>query len=329
MSRYLVASGVSSNPAIYDGGTLPAANAVLRLNGFVLTVDTNLTLAELRCDALAPAVASNASRQVILNNGVTLTATTQILGVTDLGLIGCAAGATATVISPLFLKAIFRSTNATETCNFTGILDTTGVAGFERAIYGSGTVNWTGNINNTAGYIFDTELNGILNITGNIIQNGLGIWAKSPGGKITVNGSIQNGASPFYDTTTTTFQALTHNGPLIAGTAPVIRSRSPYYGSGPFVNNGQVMALSCDVVRIIGTTAQWTMAKTDLVPIILYAPGTASGFPVVGNVANGVLYGPTNNFTGTLLPWDPAFAQALATAQSNLQLPAILGAITS
>jgi hypothetical protein len=29
-----------------------------------------------------------------------------------------------------------------------------------------------------------------------------------------------------------------------------------------------------------------------------------------------------------MLPWDAAFAQALATAQSNLQLPAILAAIT-
>jgi hypothetical protein len=53
------------------------------------------------------------------------------------------------------------------------------------------------------------------------------------------------------------------------------------------------------------------------------------GFPVESNVANGVVYGANNELTGTLLPWDATFAQALATAQSNLQLPAILGAITS
>jgi hypothetical protein len=53
------------------------------------------------------------------------------------------------------------------------------------------------------------------------------------------------------------------------------------------------------------------------------------GFPVESNVANGVVYGASSELTGTMLPWDSAFAQALATAQSNLQLPAILGAITS
>jgi hypothetical protein len=53
------------------------------------------------------------------------------------------------------------------------------------------------------------------------------------------------------------------------------------------------------------------------------------GFPVESNVANGVVYGASSELTGTLLPWDTAFAQALATAQSNLQLPAVLAAITS
>jgi hypothetical protein len=53
------------------------------------------------------------------------------------------------------------------------------------------------------------------------------------------------------------------------------------------------------------------------------------GFPVESNVANGVVYGASSELTGTMLPWDATFAQALATAQSNLQLPAILGAITS
>lgn len=332
MSRYLVASGNSDNPAIYDGGTLPASNAVLRLNGFILTVVANMTLAELRCDALAPAVASNASRQVLIANGVTLTCTTSVLGITQdsIGLIGCSTGgATGNVISPLFLRGV-AGPNATETLNFTGTLNTAGQFPNQGSFRGSGTVNWTGNINNSSMYIWDTILaGGIMNIVGNIVQNGgQGIWIRGDH-TISVVGNITNAAVIFYDTTVTTYNPLNHTGSLIAGTAPVVRSRSPYYGSGPFVNNGEVMALSADKVRIIGTTAQWTMAKTDLVPITLYAPGTASGFPVEADVADGTVYGPTNNFTGTLLPWDPAFAQALATAQSNLQLPAILGAITS
>jgi hypothetical protein len=175
---------------------------------------------------------------VILNNGVGLTVTTLVLGISDLGLLGCAAGATATVTCPLFRNAIFRSTTSTEVVNFVGDLETVALAGNGRAIYGSGTVNWTGNVNNASQYIFDTELNGTLNITGNVTVGASGIWVKAPGGKVSVVGVIQGGATPFYDTTATTYQPLVHNGSLIAGAVPVIRSRSPYYGTGPFVNNG-------------------------------------------------------------------------------------------
>jgi hypothetical protein len=329
MSRYLVASGNSNNPAIYDGGTLPASNAVLRLNGFILTVVANMTLAELRCDALAPAVATTAARSLLIANGVTLTCTTLLQGITggSEGLIACSTGgATGNIISPLFQRSV-SGPRATETLNFTGTLNTTG--GTTGCIRGQGTTNWTGLITNPEGYIWDTIAGGTLNIVGNVIQNGgVGIWARGQH-TLSVVGNITNAAIVFYDNTDTSFNTFQHNGSLIAGTAPVVRSRSPYYGSGPFVNNGEVMALSADKVRIIGTTAQWTMAKTDLVPIILYAPGTASGFPAESDVADGTVYGPTNNFTGTLEPWDATFAQALATAQSNLQLPAILGAITS
>ena len=328
-NRYLIASGDSENPAIYDGGTFPAVGDVLRLNGFIWTVTANRTIAELRCDASAPAVASNASRQVIINNGVTLICTTEVQGIfaSAEGLIGCAAGATATVISPLFVRGI-AGVAATETLNLIGNGDSTGVATNAAMVRGVGTVNWTGSIVNPVNYIADAVSGGALNITGNINQNGgKGIWARG-NMAVSVNGTIQNATVPFYDTTTTTYAPFIHNGPLIAGTVPVIRSRSPYYGSGPFTNNGEVMAISCDRVRLIGPDVQWNMVDTSLASLIMYTAGLLTGYPLESKVEDGTVYGPSSEFEGTLEPWDATFAQALATAQRDLQLPSILSAIT-
>jgi hypothetical protein len=55
-NRYAVATGNWSNPAIWDGGTLPQAGDVVRPNAFTVTIDQNITVTELRNDASAPAV---------------------------------------------------------------------------------------------------------------------------------------------------------------------------------------------------------------------------------------------------------------------------------
>jgi hypothetical protein len=57
MSRYAVANGNWSNPATWDGGTLPASTAIVRPNGFTVTIDQTITVNELRNDASTPAVA--------------------------------------------------------------------------------------------------------------------------------------------------------------------------------------------------------------------------------------------------------------------------------
>lgn len=56
-NRYAIASGNWSNTATWDGGTLPGAADVVRPNGFVVTIDQNITVDSLRNDASAPAVA--------------------------------------------------------------------------------------------------------------------------------------------------------------------------------------------------------------------------------------------------------------------------------
>jgi hypothetical protein len=70
--RYLIASGNSSNAAIFDGGTFPAAVDTLRTNGFTLTVDTDFTVAEITNNIAGGA--TTARGEVVLNGGVVLNA---------------------------------------------------------------------------------------------------------------------------------------------------------------------------------------------------------------------------------------------------------------
>ena len=56
-NRYAVASGNWSNSAIWDGGTLPQTDDVVRPNGFTVTIDVDVTCVEVTNNANAPATA--------------------------------------------------------------------------------------------------------------------------------------------------------------------------------------------------------------------------------------------------------------------------------
>jgi hypothetical protein len=313
-NRYLIAAGDSDNPAIYDGGTLPDPSDVLRLNNFAWTVVANMTLAELRCDALAPAVATNTAQIVTINDGVTLTCTTLVLGISAAteGMFRVSAGGTGTVVSPLLSRGI-SGVNSTETLNVIGFGDTTGVITSQGMIRGSGTTNWTGDITNPVNYILDTQNGGSVNITGNILQNGgLGIWVRS-NHTLTVAGSITNSNIVFYDTTTTTFNTFTHYGQLIAGSASVIRSRSLYRGTGPFINNGSVCAFAGDRLELIPNGGTFFEVSTTLPTTVrLFTADLLSGYPPEAKVEDNYVYGPVGEFTGELSPVNLDTAQ-LAT----------------
>lgn len=304
-NRYLIAAGNSNNPAIYDGGTLPNPDDVLRLNNYAWTVVSNMQLAQLRCDASSPAVATNTARIVTLNNGVVLTCTEQILGINsaDNGMFRAQAGGTATVVSPLLTRGI-SGVNTGETLNVIGFGDTTGLASSSAMIRGSGTTNWTGGFVNPAQYIIDTVSGGTVNITGNILQNGgLGVWARG-NHTLTVTGDISSGSTPFYDTTATTYNAFTHYGRLVAtGSGPVVRSRSLYRGTGPFINFGSYCAFAGDRLELIPNGGTFFEVSTTTPSTVrLYTPDLLSGYPAISDVESGVTYGPVGEFTGTLSP---------------------------
>lgn len=78
-----------------------------------------------------------------------------------------------------------------------------------------------------------------------------------------------------------------------------------------------------------GAGVQWLTKSPTTANVYLYTASELTGYPLESKVEDGTVYGPSSEFEGTLLPWDSAFAQALATAQRDLQLPSILSAITA
>ena len=68
-NRYAVASGNWSNPATWDGGTLPTTADNVRPNGFTVTIDQDITVLSLTANASTPAVGGGT---FVINSGVTI-----------------------------------------------------------------------------------------------------------------------------------------------------------------------------------------------------------------------------------------------------------------
>lgn len=99
---------------------------------------------------------------------------------------------------------------------------------------------------------------------------------------------------------------------------------------GVVKNSLNRMAVYSPLMNISSTlSTQWLFQTNNtLVNRTLYTADLLTGYPAENKVEDGTVYGPASEFEGTMEPWDSAFAQALATAQRDLQLPSILSAIT-
>ena len=99
--------------------------------------------------------------------------------------------------------------------------------------------------------------------------------------------------------------------------------------SGVVNNVGAVNAIVSRSIKLTGPITWKYLSETVGVDRYLYTADELTGYPLESKVEDGTIYGPSSEFEGTLEPWDAAFAQALATAQRDLQLPSILSAITA
>lgn len=159
-NRYAIATGNWSNTAIWDGGTLPTSADDVRPNGFIVTIDQNISVLSLRNDASAPAAANGS---FVLTGNFTVTIT---------NLIQCFATSLLTY-------------NGTGTAYITGANSTS-------AIISSTTTDTTNTVvhNGTGTLIVDMVINSA--VTGETNRSNIAV---TNGGTLTLLKDIRKGAS--------------------------------------------------------------------------------------------------------------------------------------
>jgi hypothetical protein len=80
----------------------------------------------------------------------------------------------------------------------------------------------------------------------------------------------------------------------------VFSSTTPVRITGNLINHSSGrIAVSVNFLFLESTNMSWQFRKYDLTTNTLYTPGVATGHPATNNVRTGIVYGPTNNLTGT------------------------------
>jgi len=124
--------------------------------------------------------------------------------------------------------------------------------------------------------------------------------------------------------------AIAAVGSITSATAALARLGT-YIEGGVRLDSNQFNAVIHNNIKIAPAPAEVRIGfkQLDNSSRSTYTAGLLTGYPAEADVEDGVIYGPSNEFEGTMEPWDATFAQALATAQRDLQLPSILSAITA
>ena len=204
------------------------------------------------------------------------------------------------------------------------------------------TINVTGDVyggSNTHDNFVGSECFGIASSTGatiNVVGNvtgGTGVGNRGIQGSnndtINVTGNVRSGTGG-----SSSF-SVPLRGILLTGTSTVpcsivgniIGDTNGYAiqstGSHPVKITGNIqnhssgrMSVLATFLFLDSTNMQWEFRKADLTTNTLYTPGVATGHPATNNVRTGIVYGPTNNLTGTCAV-PPAAAVSIGVPVDN------------
>jgi hypothetical protein len=315
-------AGNWSDTTVWSGGVLPGVNDVAS-TAFTITIDQDITVQQLYCTAGTPITgftAGGATTRNITLTGAGLVGTGYyhtVLTITNSGVTNLTTKLPA-VVSNYQLLTISGISGGTVNLNLTGTITYSYALGASITISGtnytvnvtsadivpgtlgykiltvdgvSNTVNWTGNIygasvGGSAALVFNSATS-TLNYTGTIVGNiGPGIEAGVAGGFVNIVGIVTSGA--------------------VAG---VVSSSSTMIRLTGTVNNvNSISALYCKNLRLYSTQPLTWVFQTEVVGGSkgLYTAGVSLGNPVVTNVRQGITYGASGEFTGTLVVPNPS-----------------------
>jgi hypothetical protein len=356
MANYkAVASGNWSTLATWQddaGGSyiastvLPGASDVVYFNNFTVQMDVNATVSQIRNNSATGVTAGgsgviSASRTVNadLFHGTGALLTVSASSPSVVNITGNMPGTSAIGTS--------RGLNITGNCtvNYVGnVVSTTStaVSNIRAIIVGAGaTLNLTGDcsaggfngslsITSNNDGIF-LENNTTLNVVGNVFggfanAGNTGIKLNGTNQTISITGNVNglsgtsitipnpavllNGTAVFSITGNLT---AGQNAPALYG--PNATTAVQVFGNVQNATNGY-MATIAPYVYLDAAVTQWEFRKSNLTTNTLYTPGVATGHPATNNVRTGIVYGPTNNLTGTCAV-PPAAAVSLGVPVDN------------
>jgi hypothetical protein len=262
----------------------------------------------------------------IKSSGITnISASNSIQGITGTALrINSGAGGICNIQTPIILGDTFGGGGATRTAI---LIDS--VNGY--------TINITGSVqdgsNSQANGILNSATNLVINISGSVISdsNVNPILLSAGSATVNITGSVATTGSSTaaaINATAGTFANININGNVISGVASAVISvlpgtssisgsiyASPFSpgiqftsathllnASGPFYNSGGRNAVYAQNLQLLsGSTPTWTFdTETYAEQRTLYTQNYPGNFPSTSNVRQGIIYGDTNQFTGTV-----------------------------
>jgi hypothetical protein len=307
----IIVSGSSSARIIANiTSSVQFGNAILLLNGASLTITGSVvpTLADANYQQITIRSSSTGTLRIsgsILNGGGTyFGATIRLLAATRLDVNGTVFGSlTISGYHTIDTNGAAGATLITITGSIVGSSIQPGAA---IGNYSTGTVIISGSV--TSGAVGSGILNrstGTIIVTGSITTvSGYGISNESTG-TVSVSGSVTAGTGN-SGIISTTAGRITVIGPISASRSfPGIQSTSTgnVFLTGPFLNiNNRNAVFAQNLQLISGSTPTWQFdTETYGGTKILYTSGSVTGYPSISNVRNGVIYGDTNQFTGTVV----------------------------
>lgn len=323
MSRYAVASGNWSNPAIWDGGILPSSTSVVRPNGFTVTINQNITVNELRNDASGPAVAGG-SFVLTGNHTVNIAVSIQCFATSLLTYNGTgAAFITGTNTGAAIISSTTTNNTSTVVHSGTGHLTVdmvinSAIAGetlrLNIHVTGGGTLTClkdvrkggaltSYNASGTAAIRIDVTNDAVINVANvfGVGSDGYTIWS-TVRSTINVNGNI---------TALLLASAGTPNGGVIlmSGTNTVLNITGNIIGPTSTGGGGVLRAVFLNApgtINMTGTINNFLISGTNAANSLVFLNNSSAVLNLIGNVVGGnsagatIVSGGSINITGSI-----------------------------